>query len=235
MLETAGLTEALSETRFHGAGLACRRGGRLVFEGLDFAVAPGRALILKGPNGSGKSSLLRLMAGLVRPERGRLGWDDLEVQEDLPGHAARLSYVGHAEAAKAAMTAAETLDFWTGVRGGERAIVGPALDALGLAHRADFPVRYLSSGQKRRLALARLLVAETPLWILDEPTVGLDADGIVRLEGMVERHLAAGGMLVAATHQGFAVGAAASELDLLRFAPGRDGLVADLAALGGAA
>jgi len=224
--------ETFGDHRFEGVALRCRRGGRMVFDRLDFALAAGGALILRGPNGSGKSSLLRVMASLVRPEAGQMNWDGTSVREDPAGHAARLHYVGHADAAKPAMTAEELLTFWREMRGGMGLSVGEALERFGIAHRADFPARYLSSGQKRRLALARLLVSEAPLWILDEPTVGLDADGVAALEQAIAEHRARGGMVVAATHIRFETGSGVSELDLSAFAPGQAELDAAGALLG---
>ncbi|WP_193183484.1 heme ABC exporter ATP-binding protein CcmA [Nisaea sediminum] len=212
--------ETFGDHRFEGEALRCRRGGRLVFDRLDFSLASGGALILRGLNGSGKSSLLRVMATLVRPEAGAMFWDDAPVRDDPAGHAARLHYVGHADAAKPAMTAEELLTFWREMRGGTGRSVGEALERFGISHRADFPARYLSSGQKRRLALARLLVSEAPLWILDEPTVGLDADGVEALEQAIATHRARGGMIVAATHIRFETGDGVAELDLSAFAPG---------------
>lgn len=212
--------ENFGDHRFGGEALRCRRGGRLVFDRLDFELASGGVLILRGPNGSGKSSLLRVMASLVRPEAGSMLWDGASVRDDPVGHAARLHYVGHADAAKPAMTAEELLTFWRELRGGTGCSVGEALERFGISHRTDFPARYLSSGQKRRLALARLLVSEAPLWILDEPTVGLDADGVGALEQAIAAHRARGGMIVAATHIRFETGDGVAELDLSSFAPG---------------
>ncbi|UUX51451.1 heme ABC exporter ATP-binding protein CcmA [Nisaea acidiphila] len=226
--------EYFGDHRFEGAGLRCRRGGRLVFDRLDFALGAGGVLILKGPNGSGKSSLLRVMASLVRAEAGGMTWDGATVADDPAAHAARLHYVGHADAAKPAMSAEELLTFWREMRGGTGIGVGAALERFGISHRADFPARYLSSGQKRRLALSRLLVSEAPLWILDEPTVGLDANGVAALEEVIAEHRARGGMVVAATHIRFETGDGVTELDLSAFAPGPAELDAADALLGAA-
>ncbi len=178
-------------------GLACWRGERAVFAGLSFAVAPGGALLLTGPNGAGKSSLLRVLAGLIPPAEGRLLWAGADALADRAGHAARLRYLGHGDALKPALTARENLGFYARLWGGE---VAPALAALGLAELADLPARVLSSGQKRRLALARLALAPTDLWLLDEPTVGLDAASVARLGALLAAHRARGGMVLAATH-----------------------------------
>lgn len=226
--------EFFGDHRFEGRGLGCQRGGRLVFDRLDFSLTSGGVLILKGPNGSGKSSLLRTMATLVRPARGALLWDGAPVMGDAQAHAGNLHYVGHADAAKPAMTAEELLRFWSGMRGANGISVSAALERFGIGHRADFPARYLSSGQKRRLALARLLVSEAPLWILDEPTVGLDVDGVTALEAAIATHRNRGGMIVAATHIRFEAGESVSELDLAEFAPTATDLAEAYNALGAA-
>jgi heme exporter protein A len=154
-------------------------------------------MLLTGPNGAGKSSLLRLVAGLLPPAEGRLLWDGEDALADRAGHARRLRYLGHADALKPALTARENLDFYARLWGGE---VAPALEALGLAALADLPARVLSSGQKRRLALARLALAPAPLWLLDEPTIGLDAVSVARLGGLFAAHRDRGGIVLAATH-----------------------------------
>jgi heme exporter protein A len=175
--------------------LAAFRGERLVFRDLSFRVERGGALVLAGPNGSGKSTLLRLLAGLVRPAAGSLLWDGGDALADLPEHARRLAYVGHLDAVKPGLTVAENLSF--AARG---AAVGAALEALGLEALAGLPARMLSAGQKRRLALCRLALSTAPLWLLDEPTLGLDAASVERFGALLARHRAAGGIVVAATH-----------------------------------
>ena len=178
-------------------GLAAFRGERLVFRDLDFAVQSGGALVLAGPNGSGKSTLLRLLAGLVRPMAGRLLWNDADALSDLTGHARRVAYLGHQDAVKPGLTAAENLALPAGLSGGS---VPAALAALGLEALADLPARMLSAGQKRRLALARLALTKAPLWLLDEPTLGLDSAAIDRFGVLLSSHRAAGGIVIAATH-----------------------------------
>jgi heme exporter protein A len=176
-------------------GLAAFRGERLVFAGLSFAVPAGGALVLTGPNGSGKSTLLRLLAGLARPEAGRLLWDGADTLADLPAHAARLRYLGHQDAVKPGLTVAENLQFWGGGDAVRR-----TLAAVDLLRLADLPARMLSAGQKRRLAIARLVLTPAPLWLLDEPTLGLDAASVARVGALLAAHRAGGGMVVAATH-----------------------------------
>lgn len=184
--------------------LACRRGGRLVFEHLDFSLAAGEALVLRGPNGSGKSSLLRLLAGLSRPAAGHIAWTGHPIDA---AHRSRLHYVAHADALKPTLTTAENLAFVAALAGGPVDIPA-ALDAFGLAPLADLPARFLSAGQRRRAALARLLASQRPLWLLDEPGVGLDRASRDRLEAAIDRHRTEGGIVVVATHGDVAVRAA---------------------------
>ena len=187
-------------SRFSGGGLACRRGGRLVFQGLDFALAAGGALLLTGPNGSGKSSLLRVMAGLTPPSAGGLAWNRTAVTDDPPAHRARLHLVGHLDALKPVLTVGETLAFWAAMRGGTRAAVLPALARFHLVPLAELPCRFLSAGQRRRLALARLVASPAPVWLLDEPGTGLDEASTTDLLAAIAQHRASGGMVAAATH-----------------------------------
>lgn len=184
---------------FSGKELLCIRGERQVFTGLDFAVSAGEALVLTGPNGSGKSSLLRMMAGLLPPAAGILYRDGEDVREAPDEHRGGLHYVGHLDAVKPVLTVAENLAFWAGIRQAD-ADVGGALDALGLTRLADTPARLLSAGQKRRLNLARLAASPAPLWLLDEPTVALDAASVSALVNLVARHREGGGMVVVSTH-----------------------------------
>lgn len=187
---------------FAGEDLACARGPRLLFTGLGFAVEPGGALVLTGPNGSGKSTLLRLMAGLIRPLSGALSWGGQPLDGSDYPISARLAYLGYLDAIKPALTVRENLAFWAALADPREAEARAslALDDLGLADLAELPGRYLSSGQRRRLAIARILVSGAPLWLLDEPTVALDTDGVERLGRAVARHRDGGGMTVIATH-----------------------------------
>ncbi len=186
----------------HAAGLQARagleardiaafRGERLVLRGVSLAVPPGGALLLLGANGSGKSTLLRVLAGLKRPDAGAVLWMG-EAADPWP-----VAYLGHQDAVKPGLTAAENLAFAarTG-RGAPR----DALAALNLLPLADLPARLLSAGQKRRLALARLVLSPAPVWLLDEPTLGLDTAAVERLGGLLASHRAGGGVVVTATH-----------------------------------
>ena len=176
------------------------RGERIVFAGLEFAVDRGGLLLLRGRNGSGKSSLLRLMAGLLPPFAGALWWNDQTV--DRGDHGSNVHYVGHLDGVKAVLTPREMLRFWAGLYRREAAAqrAEAALVAFGLEAIADLPGRYLSAGQRRRLALARGIAAPVPLWLLDEPTVGLDAEAIAALDQAVSDHRASGGIVVLSTH-----------------------------------
>jgi heme exporter protein A len=171
--------------------LACLRGERAIFANLSFTLAPGEALLLTGPNGAGKSTLLRLIAGLLRPAEGSL-------RRPEP-----LRYLGHEDGLKPSLTSTENLAFYANLIGAPTTAIARALAALDLTPLARLPARTLSSGQKRRLALARLALDEpgaAPLWLLDEPTTGLDAASVARLAPLLATHRAAGGMIIAATH-----------------------------------
>ncbi len=184
---------------FQGRSLTCVRGGRTVFANLDFAVSAGETLVLRGPNGSGKSSLLRLMAGLSRPAAGEMSWDG-EPAEDPEAHGARLHYVGHLDAVKPALTVAENLSVWVGLRGGDSGGTDAALARFGLDRLAAIPARLLSAGQRRRLALARITATPAPLWLLDEPTVALDRGAVATLLAVIAEHCGGGGVAVVSSH-----------------------------------
>jgi heme exporter protein A len=173
--------------RLEASALACVRGGSLVFDEVSLAVAAGEALLVQGPNGAGKSSLLRLLAGLLRPAAGRLS------------NPFRSSYLGHDNALKPDRSVAQELRFWAGLDGAADRW-RDALERFDLAPLADLPTRLLSSGQKRRAALARTWASGAELWLLDEPSVGLDAASVERLAAACADHRARGGLIVAATH-----------------------------------
>ena len=177
--------------------LAAIRGERLVFSDISFAMPAGGALLLVGPNGSGKSTLLRMLAGLKRPDAGAVLWNGADTASDSTAHASRLAYVGHLDAVKPGLTVAENLAFAARVGGGD---IMAALAAMGLADLAHLPARLLSAGQRRRLALARLALGTAPLWLLDEPSLGLDKVSLDRLGTMLAGHRDRGGLVVAATH-----------------------------------
>jgi heme exporter protein A len=191
----------LSEPLLRADGLACVRGGRIVFEGVSFALAPGDALLLRGPNGAGKSSLLRLLAGFLAPGAGAFWWDGRPALADPAEHRARLHLIGHSNAVKAALTVRENLRFAAAIAGAPVALIERALEGFALAALGDLPAGYLSAGQQRRLALARLLAAARPLWLLDEPDAGLDAANRAQLTRAVAAHRGRGGIAVIASHR----------------------------------
>lgn len=207
----AGPGLSWSGLTLRGEALACRRGTRLLFDHLTFALPAGEALIVTGPNGVGKSSLLRVVAGLLTATSGR-AW--LEGDQSDLREAERRHYLGHDDALKPALSVRENLRFWRGVLGGEGLDVEDALDEVGLGGLGRLPAAVLSAGQKRRLAIARLLVAHRPLWILDEPTTALDASAQARFAALGRAHLAAGGLILAATHAPLDFGPAARDLRL---------------------
>ncbi len=212
--------------RLRAEGLAAFRGERLVLAQVSLAVPAGGALLLTGPNGAGKSTLLRLLAGLVRAEAGRLLWDGADVLADPAAHARAVAYLGHQDAIKPGLSAAENLLFAAaaghaaasqaiegeggagvpdtvparGAAPARQATLAAALAALDLEALAGLPAAMLSAGQRRRLALARVMLARAPLWLLDEPTLGLDVGSLTRFGVVLAAHRAAGGVVVAATH-----------------------------------
>lgn len=198
--------------------LAARRGDRPVFAGLAFAVAGGGALRLAGRNGGGKTTLLRILAGLGSVEAGAVAWNGEPVTDDREAHAARVGWLGHADALKPALTARENLEAALRIAGRGAGRLDAALDALALTRLAELPAGWLSSGQRRRAALARVLAGGAPLWLLDEPTVGLDIASVAALERAIAAHRAAGGMVIAATHTALDLGAGAGSLDPSAFA-----------------
>jgi heme exporter protein A len=175
--------------------LTCERGGRIVFRDVSLALKPGQLLQLTGPNGSGKSSLLRLIAGLNEAQAGSI---ELEGGEPDLSIGQQSHYIAHQEAVKAALSVEENLAFWRDFLGGGD--VGAALEAFDLTRLSTYPAGLLSAGQKRRLALARLVLVPRVLWLLDEPTVGLDTASLSRLAGVMARQIERGGMIIAATH-----------------------------------
>lgn len=187
--------------RLEAQDLACVRGHRTLFRNLYFRVDPGTALIVEGPNGSGKTSLLRLLAGFLAPAAGKvalhLGAAEISDAED---RARFIGWFGHQDGLKPQLTARENLSFLAALYN-VHTDVQTALDWAGLSRAADFPVQYLSAGQKKRLALARLKSCARPLWLLDEPMAALDAQGKSLVEEMLAHHLASGGLAVIATHE----------------------------------
>ena len=176
--------------------LACRRAGRQVFEGVSFHLGPGEALVVTGRNGAGKSTLLAVVAGLVRPEAGRIRAGETG-ERSLPEC---LHLIGHRDALKNSLTADENLAFAAELLGEKRLAPADALARVGLPGAGGMPITYLSAGQRRRVALARLLVARRPLWLLDEPLTALDSTAQALLGGLMAEHIRGGGLILAATH-----------------------------------
>lgn len=189
---------------------AIRRGGRLLFSGVSLALEAGQACALTGPNGSGKTSLLRAIAGLVRLDAGALQFGEVETEA---ARADGLHLVGHADGLKSGRTAREELAFWTAWCGGTPATAMDAAEALELIPLLDLEVRRLSAGQRRRLAMSRLLAAPRPLWLLDEPLSPLDARWRETFGGLMRRHLDGGGLILAAVHDPLPLPTLSLELD----------------------
>jgi heme exporter protein A len=181
--------------------LSCVRRQRLLFRDLSFRARAGEVLCIEGANGAGKTSLLRLIAGFLAPAVGtiRLRMNGVEIS-DGEERGKFVGFLGHADAVKPQMTVGETLRFFARLYG-RHDDIAPALDAMGLARLRDFPGQYLSAGQKKRLALARLQLSGRPLWLLDEPLAALDAAGKAVAAGLLAAHCAAGGVAIAATHE----------------------------------
>jgi len=197
--------------------LAAARGLRVLFEGLSFSLATAEALELRGPNGSGKSTLLRILAGLTRPHEGTLKYATARGRHDHDDVARH--YLGHSDAVKPTETAGEQAIFWARYFGRKATVAWEALERVGLSSRVDVPGRGLSAGQKRRLALSRLLIDPRPVWLLDEPTAALDIEGRRLVSQLVDEHRETGGMVIAAIHgEGFS-GARTLDLSRLAVAP----------------
>lgn len=176
-------------------GLSCGRGGMTLSEGLDFSLEAGKCLLLRGPNGAGKTTLILTLAGIVSPMEGEFALVGADEDEGP-----QLHYCGHRNAIKARLSVIENLTFWAAVNGPTGLPPVEALERVGLGAIAGLDAGYLSAGQSRRLALARLLVSQRPLWLLDEPTAALDIEGHSLVETLIDGHLDQGGMVVAATH-----------------------------------
>ncbi len=187
----------MASLKLKAENLTCERGTRRVFEDISFTLHAGQALIVTGANGAGKSTLLRVLAGFLPLISGKLILEGAEDDAVLSEHA---HYLGHQNAIKPQLSVQENLSFWRDVSVGTARPLHQALDQVGLLDLASIPAQFLSAGQRRRLAIARLLVLERPIWLLDEPATALDAASEATLATLMKAHLAQGGLLIAATH-----------------------------------
>jgi len=185
--------------------LACARGDKRLFDGLNFRVMAGQALAVEGANGAGKTSLLRVIAGFLAPVAGRLIVKaEGRENDDAEERGKVIGWLGHQDGLKPQLSVREQLDFFSNLYG--HTADSTVLEQVGLARQADLPCRYLSAGQKRRLGLARLLASKRPLWLLDEPFAALDASGQQLVGQLMARHCGAGGLIIAATHEPLGLG-----------------------------
>jgi len=198
----------------NATGLSCVRGERELFAGLDFSLAPGSWLQVTGDNGAGKTSLLRLLVGLSEPAAGEIRWNGTPIRELGDEYRGKLLYLGHQTPVKEDLSARENLQISAALKGYELAASGAeaALAEMGLTGRADSPVRTLSQGQKRRVALAQLLHSGEPLWVLDEPFVALDNEAVAKVIKIISKHLAGGGVAVLTSHQEAGLPAASKQM-----------------------
>ena len=185
--------------------LACTRGDRKLFDGLSFRVSAGQALAVEGANGAGKTSLLRMLAGFLAPAAGRIVLKSAQAEiHESEERGKTIGWLGHQDGLKPQLTVREQLDFFARLYGAP-AEVG-VLKQVGLERQAELPCRYLSAGQRRRLALARLLASDRPVWLLDEPFAALDASGQALVAQLMARHCGHGGIIIAATHEPLGLG-----------------------------
>lgn len=190
----------MSDPLLAGRALTCIRAGRQLFAGLDITLGSGQLLQIEGVNGAGKTSLLRILCGLSEPHAGSVCWHGTDIRECRPDYYRALLYLGHQPALKADLTALENLYFYQTL-GGQTGDPELALEAVGLAGFEEQPVRRLSAGQRRRVALARLWLSHAPLWILDEPFTAIDRQGVGRLEQHLRQHVSNDGTVILTSHQ----------------------------------
>jgi len=185
--------------------LACVRGDKRLFEALNFRVSAGQALAVEGANGAGKTSLLRMIAGFLAPAAGRIVVKDASGEsDDAEERGKAIGWLGHLDGLKPQLTVIEQLNFFAHLYG--KTADAALLEQVGLSRQADLPCRYLSAGQRRRLALARLLASKRPIWLLDEPFAALDVSGQTLVAQLMARHCGEGGIIIAATHDPLGLG-----------------------------
>ena len=203
-----------------GISLACVRGDRELFKDINFSLEAGGLMQVRGPNGSGKTSLLRMLCGLSNPAAGEILWSGTSIRSLNGDYFAAMTYIGHLSGTKDDLTVIENLRISSALAGFEinDAQASEALGYMGLGGREALPVKVLSQGQRRRVALARLLVSKTALWILDEPLVALDVMAVKLIQELLERHLKQGGMVVMTTHQEIDLTAAAASTTQMHLA-----------------
>ncbi|SFM45077.1 cytochrome c biogenesis heme-transporting ATPase CcmA [Nitrosomonas communis] len=186
-----------------GSNLECARGDRVLFSGINFSIKPGELMQVRGPNGSGKTSLLRMLCGLTVPSSGEINWNGTSIRSLGADYFSMITYLGHLSGVKDDLTAIENLRITSALAGVaiDEKIAYEALQKMGLEERETLLAKVLSQGQKRRVALARLILVNTKLWILDEPLTALDVSAIELIKNIIERYLAQGGMVILTTHQ----------------------------------
>ncbi len=201
---------------FEAEDLACVRGDRRLFAGIGLRVSDGELLHVRGPNGSGKTTLLRMLCGLVRPEAGEVRWNGKPTKQLGEAFLSQLTYVGHHNAIKDELTGPENLRVHAALTGGkvEAGTILNALSRMGMKGYEEIPTKVLSQGQKRRTALARLLVSQSPLWVMDEPFNALDVGAVAILQEAVRNHLNNGGMAILTTHQDIPIDGAVKTLHM---------------------